>query len=102
MENIIKLEINLKDMPHRYPFIFANKDNYSSELSYRSHMNYHKSKHGDGADTLFEDLAGGAIHSAFFAMKQTFFKTLDKTVPLTVEETIKEWAKKHPDFDWKD
>ncbi len=99
MENTIHLVIDLKDTTHRYPFTFANKDNYSSELSHKSHMNYYKGKNGGGADTLLEDLAGSVLHSAFYAFKQTFFKSLDKTVPRTIEEAIKDWVKKQPDME---
>ena len=72
MENTINLVIDLKDMPHRYPHTFTNRDNYSSDLSYKSHMNYYKGK--NGAEYLLENLVGGALHSAFEAVRGNDFR----------------------------
>lgn len=100
--NNINLVIDFKNMPHRYPFAFANKDNYSSELSHKSHMDYYKQKNGGGADTLLEDLVGSAVQSGFHAIRQTFFNTSNRIIEHEAERLMKELVKSNPNMTWTD
>lgn len=101
-DNTISLVIDFKNMPHKYPYVFGNKDNYSSDLSHKSHMNYRKSKNDGGADTLLEDLASGALYSAFYAIRQTFFNTSNRMIEHEAERLVKDWVKSNPDLHWED
>jgi hypothetical protein len=99
MDNTIKIEIDLKNTPQRYPYITNDRDNYTSDLSYRSYMNLFKSRKSGGVDTLLEDLAGGFVKSVFNAVNQVIF---DRQMKKIADNALRELTKNNPAMIWTD
>jgi hypothetical protein len=99
MQDTITLVIDFKNVPPRYPYITNGRDNYTSDMAYRSHMNYFKSKNSGGnpSEELLEGLAGGAVESVFNAVNQVLLekqlkRVIDKAVRKAVEDSGGKWT----------